>query len=132
MTRLYNDHSTIARDHAELNLNSVNFSKFHFEQAGDAGQIDAPASSRIRAKDSVLRLARYEKLCGNFVSGLDRGDGGSQSQRDEAAGFLGIIRGRNESMGGYVCGEGHVEPDCVMLKLHRRFRFGRLALCGQR
>ena len=63
MTRLYNDYSSIARDRAESNLNSVNFPEFHSERAGGAGQTDLSAASELRAKDNLLRLARYERSC---------------------------------------------------------------------
>ena len=63
MTRLYNDYSSIARDRAESNVNSVNFPEFHSERAGGAGQTDLPVTSELRAKDNLLRLARYERSC---------------------------------------------------------------------
>lgn len=63
MSRLYNDYSSIARDHAESNLNSVNFPEFHSEQEGDATQAGSPVIREIKAKNSLLSLARYERSC---------------------------------------------------------------------
>ena len=63
ITRLYNDFSSIVRDRAESNLNSVNFPEFHSERAGGADQADLLVASELRAKDNLLRLARYEKSC---------------------------------------------------------------------
>ena len=59
MTRLYNDYGSVARDRAERNLNSVNFSEFQPRQA----EHDDPTTTQIKAKDDLLRLARYERSC---------------------------------------------------------------------
>ena len=63
MTRFYNDYGSINRDHAESNINSVNFPEFHSAQAENASQNNDPTVTQIGAKDSLLSLAQYERSC---------------------------------------------------------------------
>nr|ANM86663.1 putative ent-kaurene synthase [Cladonia uncialis subsp. uncialis] len=63
MTRLYNDYASIARDHAESNLNSINFPEFHSGQEGDATEANPPATGEIRARNTLLGHAQYERNC---------------------------------------------------------------------
>ena len=63
MTRLYNDYASIARDHGESNLNSINFPEFHSEQEDDATQASPPITDHIRARNTLLGLAQYERDC---------------------------------------------------------------------
>ena len=63
MTRLYNDYASVARDHAESNLNSINFPEFHSEEGGDATEASPPITSEIKARNTLLGLAQYERSC---------------------------------------------------------------------
>ena len=63
MTRLYNDYASIARDQAESNLNSINFPEFHSEKEGDATEAGLPITGEIRARNTLLGLAQYERNC---------------------------------------------------------------------
>ena len=56
--RMYNDLSSIARDRAEGNLNSVDFPEFQPEGAQGQGQVADGA-----LKDALLRVAAYERKC---------------------------------------------------------------------
>ena len=68
MTRLYNDYCSIARDRAEVNLNSVNFPEFHDEggdEGGGAGGGDdrgeGVEEKEEKIKKDLLFIAEYER-----------------------------------------------------------------------
>lgn len=91
MTRLYNDYSSVGRDHAEQNLNSVDFPEFHAPDSFPARQNSAHGSADAaiglrntssthedpnqeaeeqeerERKSHVLALARYEQQCATFA-----------------------------------------------------------------
>lgn len=50
LCRMYNDYGSLARDHAEMNLNSVNFPEFATQVADEAA-----------AKAALMRIAEYER-----------------------------------------------------------------------
>ena len=67
MTRLYNDYSSILRDHAEGNLNSVNFPDFHSKHNDDPQtQVDHIKETEI--KSQLLALAQYERSRASAVT----------------------------------------------------------------
>ena len=58
MIRMINDYSSLRRDRAEINLNSLDFPEFGADNAIDHGPNDSPAS-----KAKLLQLAGYEWKC---------------------------------------------------------------------
>lgn len=90
-TRLYNDYSSVGRDHAEQNLNSVDFPEFHIPDSSHARQLDtdgdadavigdretscnnddtnlvAEEQQERDRKSHVLALAHYERQCTAFA-----------------------------------------------------------------
>lgn len=67
MCRMYNDYGSLARDRAELNLNSVDFPEF-----GRGGSVDVVRDER--KKEALFSLADYERSC------LDLALGGLETQ----------------------------------------------------
>lgn len=57
MSRLYNDYGSIARDHAEANINSANFIEFHAEKIENEGTQE----KEVELKKKLLALAEYER-----------------------------------------------------------------------
>ncbi len=95
MSRLYNDYASIARDHAESNLNSINFPEFHSEQEGDVNQASPPITSEIRARNSLLGLAQYERICVKtsfqaLVEALGEATASGAKLQDALALFVGV------------------------------------------
>ena len=66
MCRQYNDYGSIARDHAEKNLNIVNFPEFHGrgEDNETANHEDAEGI-REAIKNDLFWIAEYERDCLN-------------------------------------------------------------------
>ena len=95
MTRLYNDYASIARDHAESNLNSINFPEFHSEQEGDATKASPPITGEIGAGNNLLVLAQYERNCvktsfQTLVEALGEATPSAAKLQDALALFVGV------------------------------------------
>lgn len=95
MSRLYNDYASIARDHAESNLNSINFPEFYSEQEGDANQASPSITDGVRARSSLLDLAQYERICvktsfQTLVKALDKNSASEAKLQDALTLFTGV------------------------------------------
>ena len=74
MCRQYNDYGSIARDHAEKNLNSVNFPEFH-DRGEDKEGVEHGSAEGINeaVKKDLFWIAEYERECLNgAVSRLEK------------------------------------------------------------
>lgn len=61
MCRQYNDYGSIARDRAERNLDSINFSEF----GASGGEVGVDVDERL--KEELLWIAEYERECLRWV-----------------------------------------------------------------
>lgn len=93
MTRLYNDYSSVARDRAEGNLNSVNFPEF----ISDHAETDSSTTNiESRAKESVLKLAQYERNCTKsafeaLIGALGEDGASGKRLKDSLRVFVGMV-----------------------------------------
>lgn len=68
MSRLYNDYSSISRDHAERNINSINFPEFRGYPRHCSASDEELKREESRLKPDLLDLAQYERECANEVA----------------------------------------------------------------
>lgn len=68
MSRLYNDYSSVSRDHAERNINSIDFPEFHGYPRRYSASNKELKDQESRLKPDLLNLAQYERECANAVA----------------------------------------------------------------
>lgn len=68
MSRLYNDYSSLSRDHTEGNINSIDFAEFHGYARHSSASDKEQKAKELRLKKDLLCLAQYERECADAVA----------------------------------------------------------------
>ncbi|KAI9878671.1 MAG: hypothetical protein M1830_010819 [Pleopsidium flavum] len=83
MIRLYSDYASILRDHANFNLNSINFPEFHYHPREHRAQGENSEAKEMRLETTLMDLAQYERDCVSMVAERLMKDLGTGLEREK-------------------------------------------------